>query len=157
MTDFDLSAARGRTLSSETIKSLLDVSEGGCLQECRWRSAQLPAGMPRLLAMNGEPATYGSWFSKHEQHGLAIAVGRLEEVTRPGVPVLEAAAKMAELCRDIRRLSGDDQAALRRVGVAFCREPLVAAETAATMRAETSERAAAARAKRREYWARNAA
>jgi hypothetical protein len=157
LTDFDLQAARGRTLSSETIKSLLDVSEGGCLQECRWRSAHLPAGMPRLLAMNGEPASYGSWFAKHEQNGLAIAVGKLEEATRPGVPVFEAAAMMAALRRDIRRLGADDQAALRRVGVAFCRESLVVADTVTTMRAETTERAAAARARRQEYWARHSA
>jgi hypothetical protein len=157
LTDFDLQAARGKTLSAETIKSLLDVSEGGCLQECRWRSAHLPAGMPRLLALNGEPASYGSWFSKHDQAGLAVSVGQLEEATRPGLPMLEGVAKMAALRKEVRRLSADDQAALRRVAVAFCRESLVVADTAVTMRAETAERAAAARARRREFWARNSA
>jgi hypothetical protein len=157
LTDFDLQAARGKTLSTETIKSLLDVGEGGCLQECRWRSAHLPAGMPRLLAMNGEPASYGSWFAKHDQQGLAVSIGQLEEATRPGMPMLEGIAKMTELNKTIRRLGADDQAALRRVAVAFCRESLVVAETAATMRTETAERAAAARARRQEYWARHSA
>jgi hypothetical protein len=34
LTDFDMAAARGLNLTSETVKSLFDVPEGGALQEC---------------------------------------------------------------------------------------------------------------------------
>jgi hypothetical protein len=107
--------------------------------------------------MNGDPQTYGSWFHKHEQFGLSLAVGALEAATRHGLPVLEVASQMASLHSEVKRLSGDDQAALRRVALCFCRESLVAAETAQTMRQETSERAALARARRQGFWAKHSA
>jgi hypothetical protein len=157
LTDFDLAAARGKCLTSETVKSLFDVPEGGVLQECRWRSCTLAPGLPRLFALNGEPASYGSYFDKFEQHGLALAVTKLEGATDPGINVLERSRLMSELCKEVKRLSADDQAALRRVGVAICRESLVTAETADAMAADTAARAAAAKARREAYWAKHSA
>jgi hypothetical protein len=158
LTDFDLSAARGKSLTSETVKRLLDVAEGGTLQDCRWRSCILPPGkLPRLLALNGEPDSYGSWFAKYDQRGLAMTVGRLDGATDPAVAREIREVRMRDLVLDARRLSGDEQAALRRVGLAFCRQSLVAEEAAATMRADTAERAAAARARRAAHWARHSA
>jgi hypothetical protein len=154
LTDFDLAAARGRNLTSETVKSLFDVVEGGALQECRWRSCTLGAGLPRIFALNGEPASYGSYFSKYEQPGLALAVTQLDEATKG---VLERARLLAELNGAVKRLSADDQAALRRVGVAICRESLITDEAAVAAAADVSERAAAAAARRAAYWAKNAA
>jgi hypothetical protein len=157
LTDFDLSAARGRVLSSETVKSLLDVPEGGALQECRWRSCTLPPGMPRMFALNGEPSTYGSYFAKYEQYGLAMAIGKLDEATTPGTGVLERARLIAELQGDIKRLSADDQAKLRRVAVAICRDSLVAGEVVEAMQRDNREKAAKAAARRAAYWAKHSA
>jgi hypothetical protein len=157
LTDFDLAAARGKVLTAETVKSLFDISEGGVLQECRWRACTLAPGFPRLFALNGEPASYGGYFAKYDQAGLALAVTQLEQATDPRKGVLERAHLMSQLCRDVANLGADDQAALRRVGIAMCRESLIAADTAGVMRDDTAERAREAKALREAYWARNAA
>jgi hypothetical protein len=157
LTDFDLAAARGRVLSSETVKSLLDVPEGGVLQECRWRSCTLPPSMPRMFALNGEPSTYGSYFAKYEQYGLALTIGKLEVATAPGTGVLERARLLAELQGEVRKLGADDQAKLRRVAVAICRENLVAGEVVEAMQRDNREKAARGAARRAAYWAKNSA
>jgi hypothetical protein len=157
LTDFDMAAARGRVLSSETVKSLFDVPEGGVLQECRWRACTLPPQMPRMFALNGEPASYGSYFDKYEQHGLAMTVGQLDTATSPGVGVLERARLLAELQGKIKKLCADDQAKLRRVAVAICRENLVAAEVVEAMQRDNQEKAAKGAARRAAYWARHSA
>jgi hypothetical protein len=157
LTDFDLAAARGRVLSSETVKSLLDVPEGGVLQECRWRACTLPPSMPRMFALDGEPSTYGSYFAKYEQHGLALTIGRLEEATAPGTGVLERARLLAELQGEVKKLGADDQAKLRRVAVAICRESLVAAEVVEAMQKDNKDKAAKGSARRAAYWAKNSA
>jgi hypothetical protein len=110
-----------------------------------------------MFALNGEPASYGSYFTKYDQPGLALAVTMLDSATDPAANVLERARLMAELNRDVRKLSADDQAALRRVGVAICRESLVTEETAGALAADVSARAAEAAARRAAYWARNSA
>jgi hypothetical protein len=157
LTDFDLAAARGRVLSSETVKSLMDIPEGGALQECRWRACTLPPAMPRMFALNGEPASYGSYFTKYEQFGLALTIGGIDAATAPGVGVLERARLLAELSGQVRRLGADDQAKLRRVAVAICRENLVAAEVVEAMQSDNREKARIAAARRTAYWARNSA
>jgi hypothetical protein len=136
---------------------LFDIAEGGVLQECRWRACTLAPGFPRLFALNGEPSSYGSYFSKYDQPGLALAVTQLEQATDPRKSVIERLHLMTQLCKDIGRLGADDQAALRRVGIAMCRESLIAADTACAMRDDTAERARAAKALREAYRARNSA
>jgi hypothetical protein len=157
LTDFDLAAARGKVLTAETVKSLFDISEGGVLQECRWRACTLAPSFPRLFALNGEPASYGSYFAKYEQPGLALAVTQLEEATDPRRNVLDRLRLMQQLCKDVSGLGADDQAALRRVGIAVCRESMITTDTATSMQQETAERARAARLLREAFWAKNAA
>jgi hypothetical protein len=113
--------------------------------------------MPRLFALNGEPSTYGSYFAKYEQYGLALTIGKLETATTPGTGVLERARLLAELQGEVRRLGADDQAKLRRVAVAICRDSLVAGEVVEAMQRDNREKAARGAARRAAYWAKHSA
>jgi hypothetical protein len=71
--------------------------------------------------------------------------------------VLERARLLAELQGEIKRLGADDQAKLRRVAVAICRENLIASEVVEAMQKDNKEKAEKASARRAAYWARHSA
>jgi hypothetical protein len=148
LTDFELAASRGKSLASESLKGLLDADEGGSLKDTRWRAAQLPGGMARIFALNGAESRYGTWFSKHEQVGLAHMIEKLGEATAPSTPELDTWRLKSEVAKLLKSLSSDEQAVARRVGLAFCRESLINDDAMEALQSNTADRAAACRATR---------
>ena len=142
LTDCNLKVARGGSLSSESLKSLLDVVEGGSLPDTRYRPAQFPPGLVRMLAYNGNARGYGDFFINNGQAGLGYAIGEL------ALRGEEAAARM------LRGMSSDDQASARRASIAICvgEEDLITEETKAALMSATTERAEAAKARRTAHW-----
>ena len=56
----------------EAMKSLLQVSESGGLKDTRYRVAQLPQDLSRIIGINGgEDEHIGEWFSKAKMPGIA--------------------------------------------------------------------------------------
>jgi hypothetical protein len=157
LVDFELAASRGKSLGSESLKGLLDADEGGSLKDTRWRAAQLPGGMARIFCLNGSESRYGSWFSKHEQAGLAYMIEKLGEATSPGTPELDKWRLKGETVKLLKGLSSDEQAVARRVGIAFCRQSLINEDALEALQSGTAERAAACKAARAAYWASRAA
>jgi hypothetical protein len=106
LTDFDLKTKAG-ALTSEELKSLLDVIEGGSIPSTRYRACQLEGGLPRMIAVNtngqGDEQNYGSWFQKFGQYGLAALVDNLND--------LPAATQL------IRTMPDDEVASARRVAL----------------------------------------
>jgi len=144
LTDCDLKIARGGNMGSEALKSLLDVTEGGSIQDTRYRPASFPPGLVRILAFNGDAKGYGDFFTKYEQYGIAAAIQALSEEDGE-----EKATKV------MLNLSSDDQAAARRVSIALCigEEDLIKAETKLALMAATTSKAKEAHARREAYWA----
>lgn len=142
LTDCDLKIARGSNLGSEALKSLLDVAEGGSIQDTRYRPACFPPGLVRIMAFNGDESGYGDWFAKYGQDGIASAI---RAVTSGGV---QAAANKMET------LSSDEQAAVRRVSIAICRGEgdLIKQETKDALMTQTRSKASDARARRQAFW-----
>jgi hypothetical protein len=157
LTDFDFASSRGKSMSSESMKGLFDSLEGGTLKDTRWRAAVLPAGLARLCALNGDEKGYGAWFGKHEQPGLQIMVEKLSEFTDPRTNVLEKARLRAEATSMLKRLSADEQATARRVGICFCRESMLTDDALEALHEDTAAEAAQAKKRRAEYWMRRAA
>jgi hypothetical protein len=157
LTDFELAASRGKSLSSESLKGLLDSDEGGSLKDTRWRAAQLPGGMARMFALNGSESQYHAWFARHDQHGLATMIEKLSEASAPATPEMDRWRLKAETTRILKGLSSDDQAVARRVAIGFCRESLLNVDALDALRENTESRAAACRAARAAYWAQRAA
>jgi hypothetical protein len=153
LTDFELAASRGKSLASESLKGLFDADEGGSLKDTRWRAAQLPGGMARVFALNGQESRYHGWFARHEQHGLAAMIEKLGEATAPGTAEMDRWRLKAETTRLLKGLGGDDQAVARRVAIGFCRESLLNEDAMQALRENTESRAAACRAARAAYWA----
>jgi hypothetical protein len=95
LTDFDLAASRGRSYGHEALKSLLDVPEGGCIKDTRWRPATIPKDKPRLLALNGDIESYGAWFWKYEQCAIATMIDCISAATEPDISPTERARRWA--------------------------------------------------------------
>jgi hypothetical protein len=143
LTDMTLTTGRNTQISSEELKSLLDVVEGGVVQSCRYRAATIDAGLPRVLAVNMGRThdAYGRLFSQHGQHGLAALMNSLDDL---------AAATL--LMQD---MSDDELASVRRVaictpdpGVSLITPALLQMLESDTLRA-TGDR----QARRRAFWA----
>jgi hypothetical protein len=143
LTDLTLTTGRNQKISSEELKSLLGVVEGGVVQSCRYRSATINAGLPRVMAVNmgDSREAYGRVFSEHGQHGLAELVNNLEDLSRATMLV--------------QRLSDDDVATARRVAVCTPdpNETLITACMLDMLEADTARISGTRRARRAAYWA----
>jgi hypothetical protein len=143
LTDLTLTTGRNQRISSEELKSLLDVVEGGVVQSCRYRSATISAGLPRVMAVNmGDTReSFGRVFSEHGQHGLAELVNNLEDLGKATMLV--------------QRLSDDDVATARRV--AICTpdpsQSLITAAMLEMLERDTAKVSNARKARRAAYWA----
>jgi hypothetical protein len=143
LTDLTLTTGRNQRISSEELKSLLDVVEGGVVQSCRYRSATITAGLPRVMAVNmGDTReSFGRVFSEHGQHGLAELVNNLEDLGK---------ATML-----IQRLSDDDVATARRVAICTPdpKESLITARMLEVLEADTARFSGGRKARRAAFWA----
>ncbi len=147
LTDFDLKIARGGALGSEALKSILDVVEGGSVQDTRYRPAVFPPSLPRIIAVNENEDTAGEWFTHNGQVGIGMLMQELTDKTKDGNPLTRAATVL-------KTLSADDQAAVRRVSIAMCvgDESLIREETRTRLMEDTMARAAVALARREAFW-----
>ncbi len=135
------------------MKSLLDVPEGGCIKDTRWRPATIPKDMPRLLALNGSVGSYGAWFSRFEQYGISLMMDALAEATDPRHGETERERLLTRAAKTMKSISPDEQAAARRVAVGFAYERLVTEDTVTALKADTNSKAVAGKARRAAYWA----
>ena len=141
--DADFKTTKG-PMSAEEVKSVFDIQEGGTIQGTRYRPANFAGGgeLPRIFNMNASPADMGKFFRKHDMHGIAM--------------VLEAIAgdKLQKAAEQLQTLDAVTQAQVRRFAIALCmkEESLVTEDTIATLRANTKERALAAKRRRENYY-----
>jgi hypothetical protein len=153
LTDFDFAASRGRSYGHEALKSLLDVPEGGCIKDTRWRPATIPKDKPRLLALNGDIECCGAWFRKYEQCAIATMIDYISAATEPDINPTERARRWAAAAIQMKRLDSDEQAAARRVAIGIARDKLVTEDTVAALRKDTTSKARNGIARRKAYWA----
>lgn len=143
ITDCSLSVGRNTKLDDEELKSLLDVVEGGGLQSCRYRTATIDAGLPRIIATNmGDSTTdHGAWFDKHGQPGIGHLVKNLHDL-----PLAT---------RIIGSMGDDAVAAVRRVAVCCLdhEQSLITGALLERLQSDTSVATASRRSRRAAYWA----
>ena len=70
LADFDLQTVRG-SLSSNDIKSLFDVRQGGAIESKRWHSIVFPVRLPRLFSLNGKVEDWLQIFEQIDDHNAA--------------------------------------------------------------------------------------
>jgi hypothetical protein len=142
-TDLTLTTGRNTQISSEELKSLLDVVEGGVVQSCRYRAATIDAGLPRILAVNMGRShdACGRLFSEHGQHGLAALMNSLDD--------LPAAARL------MLDMSDEELASVRRV--AICTpdpaKSLITEQMLRVLEGDTARATGNRKARRQAYWA----
>jgi hypothetical protein len=150
MMDVKFEASRGRTLGVEDFKAVWDTMEGGCIKDTRYKPAALPAGVPRVMGLQGAPDDAGLWFKEHGQDNL----GRYLQAIAPreGAPETVSAfrARVAEL---VKTFTAHEQAILRRVSIGVPTQPLVSSAFVQRLEGGNQGAAAAQRAKRAAYWA----
>ena len=135
LTDFDLRARKG-PLSTEEIKGLCDVVEGGTIQQTGYRPATFPPGLCRVFALNGSGRDIGAWFEKGGMYGIAMVAASLEKNDLQGAIDL------------VKTLDADQQALMRRIVLCMPKEMLVTEQTVAHLRSDARAKAAAGRARR---------
>jgi hypothetical protein len=152
LTDFSFSASRGRSYDAESMKALVDCVEGGVIKDTRWRPAQLPP-VPRLIALNSDVRSYGEYFRRFEQYGIATMIEAVAAISDPTNCELAKANALREAERAMAGVSSDDQASARRVAIAIVRQSLLAEETVQALGEESGRIAAEGLARRRAHWA----
>jgi hypothetical protein len=60
--DVKFEASRGRILGVEDFKAVWDTMEGGCIKDTMYKPAAFPAGVPRVMGLQGAPEDAGIWF-----------------------------------------------------------------------------------------------
>jgi hypothetical protein len=151
-TDFSFTASRGKTLTSEDMKALLDVAEGGCLANCRYKPGLLPAGLPRVICVQADHRAAGMWMREAGQPRVAEFV----EAVAPqavGEWTLTKEQFRARIREMVKGFDGHDRAILRRVCIAVPVRPLVREALVARLEADNRSSAAAQRERRAAFWA----
>jgi hypothetical protein len=145
LTDLTLTTGRNQRISSEELKSLLDILEGGVIQSCRYRSATIDAGLPRVMAVNvggdNSRENYGKFFAENGEFGMAELMNHLDDLGR-------ATALL-------RRMTDDQVATARRVAVCtpIAEESLITPSMLAMLEADTARVNCDRRARRAAFWA----
>jgi hypothetical protein len=134
------------------MKALVDCVEGGVIKDTRWRPAQLPP-VPRLLALNSDVRSYGDYFRRFEQYGIATMIEAVAAISDPTNCQLAKANAVREAVTAMASVSSDDQASARRVAIAIVRRSLLAEETVQALGEESTRVAAEGLARRRAHWA----
>jgi hypothetical protein len=154
MMDVKFEASRGRTLGVEDFKAVWDTMEGGCIKDTRYKPAALPAGVPRVMGLQGAPEDAGIWFREHGQENL----GRFLQAIAPREGHSETvAAFRARVSELVKSFTAHEQAILRRVSIGIPTQPLVTDSFVRRLEGENRSSAATQRAKRAAYWAARAA
>jgi hypothetical protein len=152
--DVKFEASRGRVLGVEDFKAVWDTMEGGCIKDTRYKPAALPAGVPRVMGLQGAPEDAGIWFRDHGQENLGRFLQAIAPRDGPPESVSAFRARVAEL---VRSFSAHEQAILRRVSIGVPTQPLVSEAFVRRLEGDNRGSAAAQRAKRAAYWASRAA
>jgi hypothetical protein len=152
--DVKFEASRGRILGVEDFKAVWDTMEGGCIKDTRYKPASLPAGVPRVMGLQGAPEDAGVWFREHGQENL----GRFLQAIAPREGHSETmSAFRARVAALVKSFSAHEQAILRRVSIGVPTRPLVSEAFVQRLEGDNMGSAAAQRAKRAAYWAARAA
>jgi hypothetical protein len=146
LTDFDFTTAHGKPLSSESLKSLLDVPEGGKIIGTRYRPCSFGPELARLIALNGAANTWGDWFTKNGEIEIGALISKIQLDDAGDVENLEAINVQA------RRLTSDARASLRRVCIGFVSKPLITEATKTQLRDDAKTRAAEQKKRREAFW-----
>jgi hypothetical protein len=151
-TDFSFTASRGKTLTSEDMKALLDVAEGGCLANCRYKPGLLPAGLPRVICVQADHRAAGMWMREAGQPRVAEFVEALAPQAA-GEWTLTREQFRARIREMVKGFDGHDRAILRRVCIAVPTRPLVRESLVARLEADNRSSAATQRERRAAFWA----
>jgi hypothetical protein len=151
-TDFSFTASRGKTLTSEDMKALLDVAEGGCLANCRYKPGLLPAGLARVICVQADQRAAGMWMREAGQPRVAEFVEAVapQAVGEWTVTKEQFRARIREM---VKGFDGHDRAILCRVCIAVPTRPLVNTEFVGRLESDNRSSAAAQRERRAAYWA----
>jgi hypothetical protein len=148
--DVKFEASRGRILGVEDFKAVWDTMEGGCIKDTRYKPAALPAGVPRVMGLQGAPEDAGVWFREHGQENL----GRFLQAIAPREgPVETVSAFRARVAALVKTFTAHEQAILRRVSIGVPTQPLVSSAFVQRLESGNRDSAASQRAKRAAYWA----
>jgi hypothetical protein len=154
MMDVKFEVSRGRSLGVEDFKAVWDTMEGGCIKDTRYKPAALPAGVPRVMGLQGAPDDAGVWFREHGQENLGRFLQAIAPRDGPPESVSAFRSRVAEL---VKSFTAHEQAILRRVSVGVPARPLVTDSFVRRLEGENRSSAATQRAKRAAYWAARAA
>jgi hypothetical protein len=124
--------------------------EGGCIKDTRYKPAALPAGVPRVMGLQGAPDDAGVWFKEHGQENLGRYLQAIAPRDGPAETVSAFRARVAEL---VKSFTAHEQAILRRVSIGVPIQPLVSSAFVQRLEGGNQGAAAAQRAKRAAYWA----
>jgi hypothetical protein len=148
--DVKFEASRGRTLGVEDFKAVWDTMEGGCIKDTRYKPAALPAGVPRVMGLQGAPEDAGIWFRDHGQENLGRFLQAIAPRDGPAESVSAFRARVSEL---VKSFTAHEQAILRRVSIGVPTRALVSDSFVRRLEGDNRGSAAAPHAKRAAFWA----
>jgi len=151
--DIKFEAARGKVLGVEDFKAIWDVMEGGVIKDTRYKPANMPAGVPRVMGFQGSPEDAGIWFREHDQSNL----GSFLDAVQPrklanGRPETTSAYK-ERLNLLVSGFTSHEQAILRRVSIGFPTSSLVTDDFVRRLEGDSASAAATHKSRRAAYWA----
>jgi hypothetical protein len=59
-------------MGMEDFKSIWDVMEDGVIKNTRYKPANVPAGVPRIMCLQGRGGDFGVLFREHPQENLGL-------------------------------------------------------------------------------------
>jgi hypothetical protein len=146
--DCKFEASRGKTLGVEDLKSIWDVMEGGVIKDTRYKPANIPAGVPRIMGLQGGPGEFGIWFRDHDQANL----GRFMDALAVRGKETTEAYKM-RLNAMVKTFTAHEQAILRRVSCGIPVQPLVSQSFVDRLEVDSVAAAGTQMDRRQAYWA----
>lgn len=147
--DCKFQASRGKTLKEEDFKSLWDVEEGGTIKDTRYKPANLPSGVPRIMGLNGSPGDLGRWFREHEQYNMGAWLDAL-----PAKSGETTSAYKARLTVLANSFSADEQAMCRRVSIGIPTSSLITSDFIRRLEQDAVSTVSEQAQRRKAYWAR---
>ncbi len=152
MMDCKFEASRGKVLGVEDFKSIWDVMEGGVIKDTRYKPANMPAGVPRIMGLQGGPGDFGIWFRDHAQANLGLF---MDALAVRGKETTEA--YKLRLNNMVKGFSVHEQAILRRVSCGIPTQSLVGDSFVGRLERDAKGAATEQKSKRQAHWAKKKA
>eukprot|EP00969_Alexandrium_andersonii_P218490 9651534-Alexandrium_andersonii.AAC.1 len=99
--------------------------EGGVIKDTRYKPALLPAGVPRVMGLQGGPKDAGVWFRDHHQENLGTFLDAVQSKKGRDGRAETVTAYKARLNALVSTFTAHEQAILRRVNIGLPTSSLV--------------------------------